>query len=361
MRAFKIFGAKTVEEIAEKELGMTARQFILLGMAVGGHFTRRPGMSTNQDYGVLDVPPSASRAFFSRMTCSVFQLRADIARRQTYDDNWLYIWNPLEATPLVSFDEDHPDRVICPIPRHLLRRTSAGLFYDLVKAEGFDNPFGNSFQSYIGEVLRATCPSPPFEILEEQDYHVQRQTMHGVDWILSDASGHLFIETKTKRLTVNARTLADPAALDKDLCTMAKAVVQHYRNIRDALRGLTRWKNDDLPVFPIVLTLEDWFMLSPRVNEILDGHIRRLLDEADISPSVLDEMPYTIASAHEFEIGAQVIAQAGVAAVMSHKTGQEMRSWSLLPSITGRFSTELSRVNHHLFGDDLLNFVPKQP
>ena len=54
--------------------------------------------------------------------------------------------------------------------------------------------------------------------------------MHGVDWVLSDSKGHLFIECKTKRLTLDAKTLSDSVALDRDLDVMAKAVVQHYRN-----------------------------------------------------------------------------------------------------------------------------------
>jgi hypothetical protein len=83
-----------------------------------------------------------------------------------------------------------------------------------VKAADFDNPFGNSFQAYVGEIVRATCKPPRFSLLAEEPYLVGSRKMHGVDWILSDATGHLFIESKTKRLTVGAKTLGDPAALD---------------------------------------------------------------------------------------------------------------------------------------------------
>ena len=188
MRAFKVFGEAAVEEIVVRELGMTTRQFLLLGMALSGHFCKQWGMSSNQDYQIaLGISREASDAFFGRITCTLEHLKTDIANRQSYDRDWLYTWNPLELTPLVSFDPAFPDRVLCPIPRYLIRRAPAGIFYDLVKSTGFDNPFGNSFQAYVGEVINATCPSPRFTAMAEQPYYVGTQKKHGVDWIFQTA------------------------------------------------------------------------------------------------------------------------------------------------------------------------------
>ncbi len=309
MRAFKVFGEGAVDAIVVRELGMTARQFLLLGMAVGGHFMKKPVMSTNQNYEELGISKEASIAFFNRITCTTEQLRVETNKRQSYDRDWMYTWNPLGETPLVSFDSAFPDRVLCPIVRHLACRTSGGIFYDLVKSAGFDNPFGDSFQAYVGEVIKATCPAPSFTALPEKQYYDGKDKKHGVDWLLSDRTGHLFIECKAKRLTLNAKTLSDPVALDKDLNVMAHAIVQHYRNIEDALKSRTRWVPDGLPIYPLILTLEEWFIISPRVLEMLNNHVRRLLSEAGIDMKVLEEMPYTIASAHEFEITSQIIAQ----------------------------------------------------
>jgi hypothetical protein len=363
MRALKVFGEAAVERIVERELGMTTLQFLQLGLALAGSFQRSWGMSTNQDYRVpLGISRSVSEEFLRRITCTLDQLKAEIAKRQTYDRDWLYAWNPLEATPLVSFDPEFPDRVLCPIPRYLTRRASAGIFYDLVKSADFDNPFGNSFQGYVGEIIKATCRPPHFALRAEEPYYVGTHKMHGVDWVLSDSTGHLFIESKTKRLTVSAKTLSDAAALDKDLVVMAMAIVQHYRNIRDARDGKTTWVPDGLPVFPLVLTLEDWFIISPQIDAMLHRHVCRLLADAGIPEQVLGEMPYTIASAHELEIASQVIAQVGISPVMAKKTesGQH-RSWSLLPFITGNFSEEMRGVNWRLFADEWGNLIPKRP
>lgn len=359
MRAFKVFGANAIEAVAKSELGMTARQFFKLGMAIGGHFQSKVVMSTTQDYEAIGIPASATRNFFDRITCTLEELKRQVAKGQSYDGDWLYRWNPLEAKPLIRFDSRNPDRVICPIPRYLLRRASGGLFYDLVNVPGFDNPFGGSFQDYIGEVLRKTCKYSHFTILAEKPYLVGGEIFHGVDWILSDRTGHLFIETKTKRLTLNAKTLSDTTALERDLVLMAEAIVRHYRNIRDAQNDLTQWVRDSLPLFPLIVTLEDWFMLSPSVNEMLNQHVRRLLAEAGLEARMLDELPYTIASSHEVEIVAQVIAQVGVAPVMEGKTRSEALGWLLLPFITSKFQHEMRQVDYKLFAREFLSIFPE--
>jgi hypothetical protein len=120
MRAFRIFGRGAVEAIVIREFGLTMRQILLIGMAMIGHFQKSAGMS-NYDCRELGVPQDSSRAFFARLTSTIDALRDLTVKQQSYDPDWTYAWNPLEATPLVSFDQNHPERVICPIPFYLLR------------------------------------------------------------------------------------------------------------------------------------------------------------------------------------------------------------------------------------------------
>ena len=97
VRALKVFGQTAVEEIVVRELGMTTQQFMQLGLALCGHFFKQWGMSTNQDYAVLGITREVSSAFLDRISCPIAQLREETATRQSYDRDWLYIWNPLEA------------------------------------------------------------------------------------------------------------------------------------------------------------------------------------------------------------------------------------------------------------------------
>jgi hypothetical protein len=359
MRAFRIFGRGAVEPIVIREFGLTMRQVLLLGTAMTGHFQKSAGMS-NYDCSELSIPQGSARAFFARIKSTIDALRALTVKQQSYDPDWSYAWNPLEATPLVSYDKNHPERVICPIPFYLLRRISTGIFYDLVNTPDFDNAFGESFEIYVGEVIGFACKPPRFAIMPEESYYIGSKKFHGVDWVLSDDTGHLFIEAKTKRLTLGAKIRSVNDDLDRDLVTMATAIVQHYQNILRALDGKTRWKPDGLPIYPLILTLEDWFIFSPSVVDILNNQVGRLLHERDVSEQVLTDMPFTIASAHEFEPTSQVIAQVGVDAVMSKKTSLEQRSWSLLQFMRGHFPDEMERVNWTVFEADWNQLLPPE-
>lgn len=357
MRAFKIYGTPEVDAIITRELGMTMSDLIRLGMAVAGGFRTRPVISTMQDYTVLGISAETSRAFFSRLSIDIRSLKEATQGRQSYDRDWRFSWNPLEGKPLIGVDAARPDLLVCPIPRHFLRRVTSGVYYDIVNAAGFQNPFGNSFQAYIGAVLEVACPQPPFSIVPEKPYYVGGNLHHGADWIVSDGGGHIFIECKTKRLRLDAKTRSDTKALEEDIAVLAKAIAQHYRNISEAVAGKTDWSPDGLPIYPLILTMEDWFIFSPQVDQMLNSEVKRLLCKDGLDLSLLDEMPFTIASAHEFEIGIQIIAEVGIAKVMAIKTRGEHRTWGLVAVLASAYSNEIKRVNWALFGDDLQRLV----
>ena len=75
---------------------------------------------------------------------------------------------------------------------------------------------------------------------------------------------------------------------------------------------------------------------------------------------VLEEMPYTIASAHEFEITSQIIAQVGIFSMMSKKTTPEKQGLALLPLASDDFKEEMRHINWHLFADDFGKMLPNE-
>jgi hypothetical protein len=85
---------------------------------------------------------------------------------------------------------------------------------------------------------------------------------------------------------------------------------------------------------------------------MLNDEVRRLLAEQDVSEQVLADMPFTVASTHEFEAAIQVIAQIGIDHVMAKKTRNEQRNWLLLPFLRENFSTEMKHVNWTLFASE---------
>ena len=106
---------------------------------------------------------------------------------------------------------------------------------------------------------------------------------------------------------------------------MAGHVVQHYKNILDAQAGCTPWTPRVAPSFPLIVTLEDWWIFTPTVVGLLSDSVDRRLGEAGLSPGLARDMPYTIVSIDELEIALQVISETGIAPFLNAKNDDEHR------------------------------------
>jgi hypothetical protein len=72
-------------------------------------------------------------------------------------------------------------------------------------------------------------------------------------------------------------------------------------------------------------------------------------------------MPFTVASAEEFEVASQLIARKGIAPLMSSKTSDKRGKWSLMPFLLTDYQDELAGVNWSLFEDEWNQLVPGPP
>lgn len=325
IRHLKIFGSPSVAPLLETSTGLTAKEFFFLGFALTGHLQRRFDINSIQDYSEFGIPLAKSSTFFSRLSVTIDRLRPLLAT-QSVDATWEYGWNPLEATPLVVLDSKHPNRMYCPVPELLLRRFSTGLYYDLVKVPGFGNAFGTAFEAYVGEVLAVSYQDDPAQILKETPYLVGRDTHHGPDWILCDAGGNLFIECKTKRLTLAARQTGD-TALRAEIDKIAEAVVQNYKNIQEAQQGLSSWVPNNHPIIPLVITLEDWFLFGSFMHDQLKQSVHSQLLDARIDTQIMESMPYAVMSCLEFELCLGAMRENGIAKFFEGKRKIKYLDW----------------------------------
>lgn len=359
VRAFKIFGQPDVDALIVLRTGMTMEQLLRLGFALQANFRQRHHMNALTDYTEFGIPPNISRRFFEEMASDMLTLRSRMAKHQSYDRAWLFTFNELAQTPLIRIDPAHPERLICPVPRLLFDRITNGVFFDIVKMPGFSNAFGPAFQAYVGEVLEKTCTAPGFVITEEKTYRPSKGKLkHGADWILSDGTGHAFIECKTKRFAFAAKMLTDVDALDRDLSTFGSAIVQHYKNIVDARNGLTGWKDDGLPIYPLIVTLDDLYLFGSAVRDALDLKVQDGMLAAGLPLKLLDDMPWLIASVKEFEMAAQVINQRSISDVLGPMQQPKFNKWVLDTFIRQEFALELKNSVDVLFPDDLNRLFP---
>jgi hypothetical protein len=357
MRYYKIFGGSELEPAVEKETGLPIRKFYQLAFALAGHFLKSAGVDMATDYSAIGVSKEESVAFFEKMSTTLPGLREQTRSLQSYDDGWLYAWNPLQARPLVAFDPSYPERAYCPIPMYMLRRASDGLFYDLVKTPGFDNAYGAAFQNYVGTVLRLILKPPKFEVVAETPYNLGKAyRKHGVDWTVMDETANLFVECKTKRLRQDAKFVLAGSGLADAMDALGSYVVQHYKNITDALAGKTAWLPNEKPSFAIIVTLEDWWIFMPPIVSMLDESVARHLAEAGIDRSILERVPFAIASIDELEIGSQIMAETGIQPFLGMKSDAEHRGWSMSPFYMAKFPEQAARAHRRLFADEFFSF-----
>ena len=312
MRYSLIFGDSDVNSIIEKKIGLTIQQLYILGLAISGHFLKNWGMSINQDYSNFGINNERRELFFKRITSDFVSLKQNIKQNQQYNVVWGCTFNPLRSTPLIAFDTNHLDRVICPLPTYLIKRVSEGVFYDVVGEIGFDEAYGKAYQEYVGKVLKHAFSLPKFEIFSEKHYFLGKNRKHGVDWILKDNTGAICIECKTKRLRWDAKFNIDNEDIASELENMAKFIVQNYKNIEDIKTRRTNWQYDGCPIYPVIITLEDWFLLNPVILKELDQKVCLLLTNEGIDQKVLKEMPYSVIPVGDTEIIFQIINHIGI-------------------------------------------------
>lgn len=354
IRALKVFGGPELEEKVLVQIGMTMSQMLKLGLIIAAELRRKPLVQLDANYSTIGIPAEASQNFLQRLVCDISEMRYLTKNVQQYNDAWLYASFPLEFKPLLRIGPKAKNRAACPVPTYMINRISSGVFYDIVNADDFANSYGGAFQRYIGEVINKIMVGGRFKVDTLAPYSPSKANLkHGVDWIVSDGSGHLFIECKTKRMSLGAKNLTDETALDKDMEALKKAVVQNYSNIIDAREGLTTWVDDGAPVYPLIITLEDWHLFSTHLTDRLRISVTEGLAAKKIDPQIIERMPYSIASASDFETLLQVVAVKSITEIFALKTDETHRSWGWLGFLPTTFPEETTNAKVQLFEDEV--------
>jgi hypothetical protein len=213
----------------------------------------------------------------------------------------MYQYHSLHAFPIIFTPLNGRPTHICPLPTLLYWRITAGLYYDLCKERGFDQGFGTSFESYIGEVLEKTLAGTPVAVYPEEPDTVP----HRCDWVIDQPRDFMLVECKTKRMTMGAKvTLKDDNELFEQLGKLGDAVVQAYQTYMAYSNH--EYRNQQYPFdsskrgFVGVVTLEHWYLLGEQLM-MLREIVKDKLTNLGLDPKLIEEVPYIVAAAVEFE------------------------------------------------------------
>jgi hypothetical protein len=197
--------------------------------------------------------------------------------------------------------------------------------------DAFGKALGSSFQGYIGEVLRRSVSNCKLSVLGEEKYGTKKRPEATCDWMLVEGiEAAAYIECKSKRLRLDAR-MAVGTALDDELGKLADGIVQLYKTLKDHKDG--RYPNLEFvsgrKQFPIVVTLEEWYLFGEPTLKKLRDAVRNRMIAQDLSQEWLTNSPYSVMSINEFESAVHIIDQVGVAAFFEGKLREsEYCAWT---------------------------------
>lgn len=345
---FKLYSNPRLAGLMADAYGMTAVEFFQVALALSGHFLDRPVLNKPVANNVNGVPQDTIDRLVDRMSLSLGGLRGRIGQMQAYNINWAYLFDPLRTWPMIDLGSG---RLFCPMPTLLLWRLTEGVYFDLVQhRQAFDGNFGLAFQDLVGEVVVAADQERCLLLLPEERYGTKKRPRDSIDWIIQDDTASIFLECKASRLKAQAKVdLNDTATIDREVDRLAGFVVQVYDTLTDAMGGAyPHWRPDGRPVYPLVVTLDEWLPSGRSLIRRLEDKIRGGLQQRGIPLAVLDDHPFTLCSLYEFEAAARALAFAGVHAVMGQKTTGEHHGWAMLPFLQGHFPRAVTE-RHVLF------------
>jgi hypothetical protein len=342
-RYYKIFSTPKLDEILQKSIGLTAKNLYIVGMMFIGAYLKHPAVNLPIKIEIKGLNQENIEKFLKVFSASVNELKEKIKKEQELNNKFVYSFSSLRAFPIIKMIYFGQECLVCPLPTLLFWRITNGIYYEICNEKSFDNYFGTSFQNYTGEVIKkATIANGKINFLPEEQYFVGKDRKDTVDWIVYDDNSALFVECKTKRLKLPAKfELDDSSYVNDELEKMADFILQIYKTIRDYKdnKYLSFKFDENKKVFPLVLTLEQWYLFGDRFLDELDKILVEKLKQEKIDLSYLERMPYSICSIDEFEKIIQIIQKTGISDFMQNKVFDDnKKKWAFQPFMSSEFT-----------------------
>lgn len=348
VRYYKLFDTPEINAVCNEVLGLSVREVCHVGLLLFGAFGDNPRTLRNMTIEVSGLTREHFNSFFAFTSLTFEQLRSKLKAEHGLDGACPHRSSALREFPLVRLRYRGTEEIACPIPTLLFWRFTGGLYYSLIRRPEFANHFGRSFQNYAGGVLAARITAETMQVMPEREYQAGRLRKDTVDWIVADGESALFLECKTKRLTWASKIdLNDLTNLESDIRKLAESVVQVYRTISGYREGLY----PQLPfvvertIFPLVVTLEDWFFFGSELPDRLDVEVRGQMEQSGLPAGWLETMPYSVMSLDELETASGIISSVGIAAFMEGKLRDpERRGWAYHSYSWDRFPNQATAL-----------------
>ena len=341
-RYHMIYGHPPLTEIIQTATGLSPEELFLFGMALLGNFMQTFALFYPPNIQIPGLSSDGLDRFLSHFSRSLSDLKALLQGEHQMNDRFAYAYHSLRAYPLIKMRYQGRDCLVCPIPTFLFWRFTNGVYYEIFNQPGFENAFGEAFQWYVGQVIGRGTTRERTRLYPECEYRVGKESKRTVDWIVDQEGAALFVEAKTKRMRFEAKVeIVQEEILPIELDKLAAMIVQVYKSIRDYRDG--RYPNyafdPQRKIFPMIVTLEDWFLMGPKLLNELKNDVSCRMQKEGLPIESLRDMPFSVCSTHEFEQAVQVMDHAGILTVMQGKIDDSRQQWTLAAFLRDGFPT----------------------
>lgn len=361
-RYYRIFSDDQLNKIIERTIGLSTKELYFVGLLIWGFFRDKFLLFQPFKSEVDELPEEKINLLLNFLSTDIPSLKTEIRQSQQLNEKFFYSFNPLKKKPIIKTTYKGNSSLICPVPNLIYNQFTGGIYYSIFRDKDFSQVFGDSFELYVGEVIRKAITRDDFKIYEAEKYGA-KSFKESTDWIIDQSNAAIFIECKTKRMTVDAKSeLLSNEKRGEQISIISDAIIQLYKNIN-------LYKADEYPnypfaegkkIYPLVLTFEEWFVFGDEFLGEIGESVRIKANHEGINLSLISESPYTICSINDFEYMAQILQEVGVEDFMSRKINdEEMKKWQMFSYIHKVYFNQLSKVKD-LFPNTLNEILPER-
>lgn len=331
-RYLYLYTREPMDTILKAELNLSGAECILAAFTLHAFYLNKLYADGDFDLELVGIDNTRSKALLDRISISRKEVVAYCEQQiPNADLNFEYLPSVFIERPLMSLTSTEGRRTYyCPIPRHLMSRMVDGLYFEIVGSRGFENAYGDAFQSYISDLSKNSLPAR-YSVLDEQKYGPTRLRKDSIDVIIEDQSATVFVECKTRRVKrISKVDLSDRDITYRQLDALVDILVQSYVTVHDGMQGeYPYWSPNSKPSYLLVVLLTPWHVFSHVLWGYITDQVQTKLETRNVPSTILTEIPATVCSAEEFEQLCSVLNAVSLDTVFGLKTDGDYSQWAL--------------------------------
>lgn len=352
-RYWEMYNYSDLKKIIEHKIGLELGDIFKIGLVFLGVYMNKFALFYPPSIGIDGIDVNKLNKFLGYFSLDLNSLRQNLINERTFDDKFVYNYNSLIKYPIIRMEYMERDALVCPVPRYLYERFTSGIYYEIFNEKGFSEAFGYSFQKYAGDILVNYFKSS--RVYPDEPYG-KKNGKRTVDWIVEDNAALLFLECKTKRLSIGAKSeLLKDEKLKEQMSIMAENIAKVYTTLSDFLKNkYPSIKNKRKDIYPVIVTLDDWYFFGEKLKSILSIELQPFLKKNSELVDLIKKYPYSIVSIDTFEQLVPILNKYGIKKVISQKMeSSEFETWDM--------ETFLRKMYPNDFGSYKNIFIKKLP